>query len=144
MSISYTLASFSKHYSPTTSIHAYVQASIQTLSTYVGGANATNSDSWNLSKSFTHGKNAWASNMDSNEFQFISLWKGCHQLPKRGNKYGFVIVDDYTRYTWVFFLVDKSDVFATFKSFVKGFHNEFETTMKRVRSDNGSKFKWQW
>ena len=27
-----------------------------------------------------------------------------------GNKYGFVIVDDFTRYTWVFFLVDKSDV----------------------------------
>ena len=55
-----------------------------------------------------------------------------------GNKYGFVIVDDYTRYTWVFFLVDKSDVFVTFKSFVKGIHNEFETTIKRVRSDNGS------
>jgi transposase InsO family protein len=44
--------------------------------------------------------------------------------------YGFVIVDDYTRYTWVFFLVDKSDLFATFKSFIK-----------RVRSDNGSEFK---
>jgi hypothetical protein len=28
-----------------------------------------------------------------------------------GNKYGFVIVDDYTRYTWTFFLVDKSEVF---------------------------------
>ena len=41
----------------------------------------------------------------------------------------------------VFFLVDKSDVFATFKSFVKGIHNEFETTIKRVRSDNGSEFK---
>ena len=58
-----------------------------------------------------------------------------------GNKYGFVIVDDYTRYTWVFFLVDKSDVVATFKSFVKGIHNEFETTIKRVRSNNGSEFK---
>jgi transposase InsO family protein len=58
-----------------------------------------------------------------------------------GNKYGFVIVDDFTRYTWVFFLVDKSDVFVTFKSFVKGIHNEFETTIKRVRSDNGSEFK---
>ena len=23
------------------------------------------------------------------------------------NKYGFVIVDDYTRYTWLFFLVEK-------------------------------------
>ena len=58
-----------------------------------------------------------------------------------GNKYGFVIVDDYTRYNWVFFLVNKSNVFATFKSFVKGIHNEFETTIKRVRSNNGSEFK---
>ena len=39
------------------------------------------------------------------------------------------------------FFVDKSDVFATFKSFVKGIHNEFETTIKKVRSDNGSEFK---
>ena len=52
-----------------------------------------------------------------------------------------MIVDDYTRYTWVFFLVDKSDVFATFKSFVKGIHSEFEITIKTVRSDNGSEFK---
>jgi hypothetical protein len=49
-----------------------------------------------------------------------------------------MIVDDYTRYTWAFFLVDMRDAFATFKSFVKGIHNEFETTIKRVRSDNGS------
>ena len=33
------------------------------------------------------------------------------------------------------------DAFATFKSFVKGIHNEFETTIKRVRSDYGSEFK---
>ena len=32
-------------------------------------------------------------------------------------------------------------MFAIFKSFVKGIHNEFETTIKRVRSDNGSEFK---
>ena len=37
--------------------------------------------------------------------------------------------------------MDKSDVFATFKSFVKGIHNEFVTTINRVRSDNGSEFK---
>jgi transposase InsO family protein len=50
-------------------------------------------------------------------------------------------VDDYTRYIWAFFLVHKSDVFATFKSFVKGIQNEFERTIKRVRSDNGIEFK---
>ena len=37
----------------------------------------------------------------------------------------FMIVDDLTRYIWVFFLVDKSDVFATFKTFIKRIHNEF-------------------
>jgi transposase InsO family protein len=41
----------------------------------------------------------------------------------------------------VFFLVDKSDVFATFKTFIKRIHNEFETITKKVRSDNGSEFK---
>jgi transposase InsO family protein len=58
-----------------------------------------------------------------------------------GNKYGFVIMDDCTRYTWVFFLIDKSDVFATFKTFIKRIHNEFVTTIKKVRSDNESEFK---
>ena len=37
-----------------------------------------------MSISFTHGKYAWVSNKDSIEFQFISLYKGCHQLPKKG------------------------------------------------------------
>jgi transposase InsO family protein len=57
------------------------------------------------------------------------------------NKYRFVIVDNFTRYTWVFVLVDKSNVFATFKTFIKRIHNEFETTIKEVRSDNKSEFK---
>ena len=43
-----------------------------------------------------------------------------------GNKYGFVIMDDFTRYTCVFFLVDKSDVFATFKTFIKRIHNDLK------------------
>jgi hypothetical protein len=50
-------------------------------------------------------------------------------------------MDDFTRYTWVFFLVDKSDVFATFKTFIKRIHNKFEITIRKVRSDNGSEFK---
>jgi transposase InsO family protein len=58
-----------------------------------------------------------------------------------GNKYGFIIMDDFTRYTWVFFLIDKSDLFTTFKTFIKRIVNEFETTIKKVRSDNGSEFK---
>ena len=36
-----------------------------------------------------------------------------------GNKYGFIIVDDYSRFTWVFFLRDKSEVHGIFKKFAK-------------------------
>jgi hypothetical protein len=49
-------------------------------------------------------------------------------------------MDDFTRYTLVAFLVDKSDVFATFKTFIKRVQNEFETIIKKVSSDNGSEF----
>ena len=41
----------------------------------------------------------------------------------------------------MFFLIDKSDVFAIFKTFIKRIHNEFETTIMKVRSDNRSEFK---
>jgi hypothetical protein len=36
-----------------------------------------------------------------------------------GNLYCLVIVDDYSRYTWVFFLHDKTKVVACFKKFAK-------------------------
>ena len=41
----------------------------------------------------------------------------------------------------MFFLVDKSDVFATFKTFIKRIHNEFKTAINKVRSDNENEFK---
>jgi transposase InsO family protein len=58
-----------------------------------------------------------------------------------GNKYGLIIFDDYSRFTWVFFLHDKSVVQETFKKFAKRAQNEFETKIKKVRSDNGTEFK---
>ena len=58
-----------------------------------------------------------------------------------GNKYSFVIVDYYSRFTWVFFLHDKSVEKDTFNKFAKKGSNEFETKIKRLRSDNGTEFK---
>jgi transposase InsO family protein len=58
-----------------------------------------------------------------------------------GNSYCFVIVDDYSRFTWVYFLRDKSNVFETFKSFAILAQNQFDFDIKKVKRDNGSKFK---
>jgi hypothetical protein len=49
------------------------------------------------------------------ELLHMNLFGPTQYTSINGNKYSFVIVDDYTRYTWVFFLLDKSDVSATFK-----------------------------
>ena len=88
----------------------------------------------------THPKKSMMSTSKAFELMHKDLFGPTTYTSTGGNKYGFVTVDDFTRYTW-FFCIDKSDVFATFKSFVKGIHNEFETTIKKVRSDNGSEFK---
>jgi transposase InsO family protein len=37
--------------------------------------------------------------------------------------------------------MDKSDVFDIFKKFINRVQNEFETKIKKVRSDNGSEFR---
>src|SRR3954470_7105009 len=58
-----------------------------------------------------------------------------------GNKYGLVIVDDFSRYTWVFFLDDKSKVVDIFKTFANRAQTEYEVSLKHIRSDNGTEFK---
>nr|AAV31277.1 putative polyprotein [Oryza sativa Japonica Group] len=58
-----------------------------------------------------------------------------------GNSHCLVIVDDYSRYTWVFFLHDKSIVADLFKKFAKRAQNEFSCTLVKIRSNIGSEFK---
>jgi hypothetical protein len=54
------------------------------------------------------------------------------------NKYGLVIIDDYSHFTWVFFLQDKSETQEMLKKFLKRAQNEFDAKVKRIRSDNGT------
>jgi hypothetical protein len=57
-----------------------------------------------------------------------------------GSKYCLVIVDDYSRFTWVFFLQDKSQTQETLKRFLRWAQNESRLRIKKIRSDNGTKF----
>jgi IS30 family transposase len=57
-----------------------------------------------------------------------------------GKKYGLVIVDDYSRFTWMLFLQDKGETQEVLKKFLKRAQNEFDAKVKRIRSDNGTEF----
>jgi transposase InsO family protein len=55
-----------------------------------------------------------------------------------GSKYCLVTVDDYSHFTWVFFLQEKSQTQETLKGFLRQAQNEFGLRIKKIRSDNGT------
>jgi hypothetical protein len=58
-----------------------------------------------------------------------------------GSKYCLVIVDDYSHFTWVFFLQEKSQTQETLKKFLRRAQNELRLRIKKIRNDNGTEFK---
>ncbi|GJY45397.1 retrovirus-related pol polyprotein from transposon TNT 1-94 [Tanacetum coccineum] len=56
-------------------------------------------------------------------------------------KYTLVIIDEYSRYTWVYFLKKKSQAPETIKSFIKRVENQNDIKVKQIRTDNGTEFK---
>jgi hypothetical protein len=58
-----------------------------------------------------------------------------------GNKYGLVIIDDYSCFAWMFFLQDKGEIQEVLKKFLKRAQNKFDAKVKKIRSDNDTEFK---
>jgi transposase InsO family protein len=57
------------------------------------------------------------------------------------SKYCLVIVDDYSRFTWVFFLQERTQTQETLKKFLRRAQNEFGLRIKKITSVNGTEFK---
>jgi transposase InsO family protein len=58
-----------------------------------------------------------------------------------GKWYIFAIVDDYSRYSWVFFLESKDEVFEYSPRLAFRLNNERPNCLKAIRSDNGTEFR---
>jgi hypothetical protein len=58
-----------------------------------------------------------------------------------GEWYVLVIVDDYSPYSWVFFLESKDEVFVHFRSLSLRLNNEHPHCLKAIHSDNVTKFR---
>ncbi|GJZ75330.1 putative ribonuclease H-like domain-containing protein [Tanacetum coccineum] len=56
-------------------------------------------------------------------------------------KYCLVVTDDYSRFTWVFFLITKDETSEILKRFIKEIENLVDKKVKIIRSDNGTEFK---
>ncbi|GJW92568.1 retrovirus-related pol polyprotein from transposon TNT 1-94 [Tanacetum coccineum] len=58
-----------------------------------------------------------------------------------GKKYILVIVDDYSRYTWVYFLHSKDKTPEIIKKFIAQAQLNYKGKVCKIRTDNGTEFK---
>jgi transposase InsO family protein len=58
-----------------------------------------------------------------------------------GTFYFMLLIDDCTRYTWVYFLRRKSDVFEYFKEFRTMVEKKTGKSIKILHSDQGGEYK---
>ncbi|GJS68397.1 retrovirus-related pol polyprotein from transposon TNT 1-94, partial [Tanacetum coccineum] len=61
--------------------------------------------------------------------------------PKGGKITGKVVTDDYSRFSWVFFLATKDETSGILKSFITRVENLIDQKVKVIRCDNGTEFK---
>ncbi|GJZ43435.1 ribonuclease H-like domain-containing protein [Tanacetum coccineum] len=55
--------------------------------------------------------------------------------------YCLVVTDDFSRFSWVFFLATKDKTSEILKTFITGIKNLIDLKVKVIRCDNGTKFK---
>jgi transposase InsO family protein len=59
-----------------------------------------------------------------------------------GKWYVLVIVDDFSHYSWVFFMESKDEAFSHAQDLILWLQNEFpKNAMRVIRSDNSTEFK---
>nr|GEU89742.1 hypothetical protein [Tanacetum cinerariifolium] len=57
--------------------------------------------------------------------------------------YCLVVTDDYSRFSWVFFLATKDETSIILKPFITGIENQINLKVKIIRSEDGTEFKNQ-
>lgn len=75
------------------------------------------------------------------ELLHIDLFGPVKTASIKGKKYGLVIVDDFSRWTWVKFLKHKDQSYSVFADFCNQVQNEKDFKIVKVRSDHGGEFE---
>ena len=75
------------------------------------------------------------------ELLHMDLFRPSRTSSLGGNTYALVLIDDYSRYTWVAFISHKDKTFKVFKIISKRIQNEKDLKIKSLRSDHGGEFE---
>ena len=78
----------------------------------------------------------------STSFEIVhtDVW-GASPITSHGqHRYFVTFIDDYSRFTWIYFLRSKADVFSALQRFVALVETQFSTSIKILRFDSGGEY----
>ena len=74
------------------------------------------------------------------ELIFSNVWGQAPTSVGR-HKYYVSFIDDYSKYTWIYLIKHKSDVFQVFQNFQALVECQFDTKILAVQSDSGGEYE---
>ncbi|GJW21442.1 retrovirus-related pol polyprotein from transposon TNT 1-94 [Tanacetum coccineum] len=92
------------------------------------------------SKKFSHKPKSENTNMEVLHTLHMDLCGPMRVQSIKGKKYILVIVDDYSRFTWVKFLRSKDETLEFVINFLKQIQVGLNKTVRYIRTDNGTEF----
>lgn len=74
------------------------------------------------------------------ELVHTDVWGISPVISHQHHKYFVTFIDDYTHYTWVYFLRSKSEVFKTFQIFHALIETQFSAKIRILQSDSSGEY----
>ncbi|PKU71260.1 Retrovirus-related Pol polyprotein from transposon TNT 1-94 [Dendrobium catenatum] len=74
------------------------------------------------------------------ELIHMDVWGPSPVASNDGFRYFLVLIDDYTKYTWVYLLKQKNEVSSFLVNFINYIEKQFNTAVHTLRSDGGTEF----
>jgi len=72
----------------------------------------------------------------------VDIWDLVNISPVHAHRYFLIIMDDYTRHTWIYLKKVKYEIGTLLQNFVTYAKNQFRQSIKIIRSDNGKQFSF--